>query len=122
VKIARLLTRGGSLTAARDAVIFICGKAIINFVHAIDSNLCLSSSPMALETVFLRKPQSLDGFAVICVVFAEFIWLAHHFRICGVSVLNIAGSPYSTLRSVAYGAHGLGGYDLRCSICASCEF
>ena len=36
---------------------------------------------------------------------------------CGVSVLNIAGSPYSTLRSVAYGAHGLGGYDLRGSIC-----
>ena len=34
-----------------------------------------------------------------------------------VSVLNIAGSPYSTLRSVAYGAHGLGGYDLRGSIC-----
>ena len=47
----------------------------------------------------------------------EFIWLAHHFRICGVSVLNIAGSPYSTLRSVVVGAHGLGGYDLRGSIC-----
>ena len=56
-------------------------------------------------SVFSRKPQSLTGFAVLCVVFVEFIWLADHF-VCVVSVRNFA-----------FGAHGLGGYDLRGSIC-----
>jgi hypothetical protein len=44
------------------------------------------------------------------------------FRCICVSVLNLACSPYSTLRSVAYGAHGLGGYDLRGSICVVVSF